>query len=444
MGWFTIMALLVALAACQPLIEPALPSAAAPTPTAEQSVTPDAGDPELSAASGLDPGQIALDTQGLPYPWQANAVAGAPYDNSQPPGPMGLPDHIQVNFGTLDPAQVQPTDPILYIVPVVAYQELWETAGNETVTQRIDAIYRQTVTNPTPPPTAGLPALPMERVAGVNDIAVQVDTATLSTSSASKNGFRFVGRFEQSPNPVTNSTLQYIYQGFTNDGKYLVLFFYPPAATTHLPNTAAEVPQTEINQVNRDPASYLATKAAELNRLPTDAWQPDLAVLDALVRSLTIANMPPTGIEGLVWQLVGEYDLVQETPLHNTSGYTISFLPDGQFAFQADCNSGSGVYEANGGMLGSLRILLDPLTPSDCGPDSLSNELIGTLQSAQNYKVRPGGQMLELVRPAGGGSLLFTPVGPADAAPSPAPTPASAIAAKQTGFWLPAFVSARS
>jgi hypothetical protein len=107
---------------------------------------------------------------------------------------------------------------------------------------------------------------------------------------------------------------------------------------------------------------------------------------------------------------VGRYDGVEETPVEDTAGYTISFLPANQFAFQADCNNGSGVYEADGGMIGSLRITLSPLTPADCGPASLSNELIGTLQSAQNYKVRPGGQLLELVRPAGGGSLLFAPV----------------------------------
>lgn len=160
------------------------------------------------------------------------------------------------------------------------------------------------VTNPNPPPTAGLPALLMERVVGVNDIAVQVGKTTPSVSSASKSGFRFVGRFAQSPNPLINSEMHYICQGFTNDGKYLVLFFYPPVATIYLANTAAEAPQTEIDQVNHDPVSYLAAKADELNRLPTDAWPPDLAVLDALVSSVTIRNMPSTGIEGKVWQWV--------------------------------------------------------------------------------------------------------------------------------------------
>jgi heat shock protein HslJ len=47
------------------------------------------GGEETTATIGLSPEQITLDTQGLPYPWQANVVAATPYDNSQAPGPMG-------------------------------------------------------------------------------------------------------------------------------------------------------------------------------------------------------------------------------------------------------------------------------------------------------------------------------------------------------------------
>lgn len=56
-------------------------------------------------------------------------------------------------------------------------------------------------------------------------LAVQVSAVPTNEASASKNGYRFVGRFMQDANPVTNQGLQYIYQGFTNDGEYLVSFF---------------------------------------------------------------------------------------------------------------------------------------------------------------------------------------------------------------------------
>ncbi len=410
------IATLAVLAACVSPTVPTPPSASTVAPVA--TVSPADDDANVVADLGIHPDQIGLDTQGLPYAWQANAVAGTPYDASQPPGPMGLPDHIQINFGGTDPTQVQPQDPILYIIPVTPYQELWETAGSTSVTDMVNAIYRQMVTNPNPAPISGLPVLPYEQAVGVNDIAVQVARPVPTDVSAGKDGYRFVGRFEQSPNPVVNNGMRYIHQGFTNDGKYLVLFFYPPVTTAQLPDSAAEVPQTEMDQVNTDPSTYLTAKAAELNALPASAWEPDLATLDALVSSLTISNMTPNGLEGQVWQLAGTYDGQQETPLENTTGYTVTFL-NGELTYQADCNSGQGVYTiSDGGMVGNLRSDLGEVTLTECGPGSYSNELVGTLQSAQNYKVRPGGQMLELVRPAGGGSLLFSTVGPSEGAPT--------------------------
>ncbi|MCA9875196.1 MAG: META domain-containing protein [Anaerolineales bacterium] len=381
------------------------------------SPTPQSDDAEITASIGLSPRQISLDTQGLPYPWQANTVLGTPYDASQPPGPTGLPDHIEINFGTMDPANRQPTDPIMYIIPVNAYRQLWDDAGNEAVSKMVEAIYQKTVALPYPPQTSGLPALPFEMVVGTNDIAAQVGRTTPTDISASQSGFRFYGRFAQSPNPVTNQDMQYVYQGFTNDGKYLVLFFYPPVTTSYLPATAADVPQSETDAMMADMTGYLNAKAEELNALPTSDWDPDLSTLDALVASLSIVNMPPTGLQGQVWRWVAESDGYEETPVTFESDYTVTFLPDGRLAFQADCNSGTGVYDASGGMVGSLATELGAMTMAACSPDSRSDDLIGTLQSAQNYKVRPGGALMELVRPAGGGSLIFTAVGAAETAP---------------------------
>jgi len=421
--WTFILALWL-LAACssEPEPTPVAPPPAIVTVEATATAVPAASatsqptDSDTAARIGLNPAQISLDTQGLPYAWQANVVPGTPYDASQPPGPMGLPDHIQVNFGTMDPANRQPTDPVMYIIPVDAYRQLWEDAGSESVSSMIDAIYEKTVALPYPPETGGMPALPFEVVVGVNDIAAQVGNTTPTDISASESGFRFWGRFAQSLNPVSNQDMQYVYQGFTNDGKYLVAFFYPPVTTSELPASGADVPQAETDAMMADMTGYLNTQATKLNALPTDAWQPDLATLDALVASLGIVNMPSAGIEGHVWQWVAESDGHQETPAPSGGGYLVTFYADGRLAFQADCNTGSGVYEASGGMVGSLATELGAITLADCGPDSRSDDLIGALQSAQNYRVHPGGAMMELVQPSGGGSLIFTVVGPADEA----------------------------
>jgi heat shock protein HslJ len=376
---------------------------------------------------GIAPQDISLDTQGLPYSWQANVVAATPYDASQPPGPMGLPEHIQINFGVTNPADKRPGDPVMYIIPVDAYRELWAQAGNDAVARTIDEIFRLTVALQAPPPSMGLPALPFEEIGGVNDLAAQIGRASVTDLSATKNGFRFVGRWMQSPNPVVNGDLRYVYQGFTNDGRYLVSFFYP-VTTTALPNSAGDVPAQEFEQLESDPIAYLQSKADALNALAPSAWMPDLTVLDALVGSLQIANMTANGLQGNVWRPLAMTSAPggPETPITEPQKYSVTYYSDGTLAFMADCIGGIGTYTVSGGMLGGIRSYPGPATADACGSGSFADEFVATLASAQNYRLLPGGSRMELIRPAGGGSLFFEWVGPAASTPAPPialPTP---------------------
>jgi len=223
----------VLLAACvpvpapaQPTQAPAQPPTAVPQAAAKPTAAPAPTAATSSSAGMIQPQQVSIDTQGLPYSWQANLVPATPYDASQPPGPMGLPQHIEINFGVTDPSKKQPGDPIMYIIPVDAYRQMWDSAGNPYVTNMISKVYTWTVALQSPPPTSGLPALPPEKIAGFNDVAVQIGRAKSDLESASRSGYRFVGRWAQDANPVTAETrLWYTYQGFTNDSKYLVSFF---------------------------------------------------------------------------------------------------------------------------------------------------------------------------------------------------------------------------
>ena len=209
--------------------------------------------PSESSANMIQPQQVSIDTQGLPYAWQANLVPATPYDASQPPGPMGLPEHIEINFGVTDPADKQPGDPVMYIIPVTAYEQMWDAAGNPSVTATITKIYSSTVALQSPPPTSGMPALPPEQITGYNDLAVQIGRVQSEVDSASRSGYRFVGRWAQDANPVTaESRLWYTYQGFTNDGQYLVNFFYP-VTTAKLPKQA-DMTDGGMGQVQHRPA----------------------------------------------------------------------------------------------------------------------------------------------------------------------------------------------
>jgi uncharacterized lipoprotein YbaY/heat shock protein HslJ len=362
----------------------------------------------------IEPSQIGLDTQDLPYSWQANIVPGTPYDESKPPGPMGMPEHVQINFSVTDPADKAPGDPVMYIIPIDAYRQLWEAAGNQSVTRMIDRIYQRTVALPAPPPASVYPALPYEEIgAGVNDLAVQLDRAASADESASKDGFRFLGRWKQDPNPVINGDLRYIYQGFTNDARYLVAFFYP-VTTSALPDSVDDVTPEERRDVATNIGGYLQGKAETLNDLSGSDWEPDLAQLDALVGSLTIAGTPASGIYDKVWQLAAwAPDAVNEDTLADTENYTLTFRPDGTLEFQADCNTGTATYTMTGAVTGGVRIELGPTTLAECGPDSLADDMLNLLEATQDYRVRPGGDRLELLMPAGGPIYMFDSVGSA-------------------------------
>jgi hypothetical protein len=194
-------------------------------------------------------------------------------------------------FGVSDPVDREPLTPVMYLIPVDAYQEMWEAAGNDSVSNTINAIREIAFTMDRPADSSGLPALPWEEVSGVNDLAVQFDRAVpagqANETSATQNGYRFIGRWAQDANPVTNENLRYVYQGFTNDGKYLVSFWYPVTSSQIADEPSAEA----IEQVNNDVNAYLTSEAEWLDALATTDWEPDLATLDALVASLEIDGM---------------------------------------------------------------------------------------------------------------------------------------------------------
>ena len=412
----------------------AAPTTAPPTPTTEPTTAPDTptpaptitvpatptpttpGTPTVEAGTfAIPPDQISLDTQGLTDPWQAVIVPATPYDESMPPGPMGLPTHIEILFGVTDPAQVRPGDPVMYIIPVNPYRMMWNDAGNDSVTRTIQEIQRLNFVLTSPAPTSGFPALPFEQVgAGYNDLAVQVGRAVpqnvLNTTSATQDGYRFVGRWAQDANPVTNLGLRYVYQGFTNDGVYLVSFWWP-VSTAALPDDVGEVPAEQMEAFSTDFSTYINSAAEALNSLSADQWDPDLATLDALVASLEIEGLTPSGLLDKTWEWTegpvqpGSSEIV-EVP--EPEKYQVAYASDGTITYLADCASGSSSYDLNnGGMTGGMLVEPGSLAEPDCGSDSLAAGFVNALAAAQSYGVWAGGNQMQLILPAGGGILFL-------------------------------------
>ncbi len=243
-----------------------------------------------SGANPLGPDTILIDTMGLPYAYQANLIPATPYDDSQPPGSMGLPEHVQVNFGVTDPADVQFGDPIIYIVPTEAYKQLWDDAGNTSVSDRLAQLENILAERPDLA-TARIPVLPFEafQVMGAGNLGVVAQAEYLDMPWGS--GIRFVAVPMQGVDVILNRNVVYIEQGLTADGKYLVSFFYPPIATSALPNSVEEVPQEEFEQVNSgDWATYRQEKEDLLNNLSASDWDPSLATLDDVIGSLQFGD----------------------------------------------------------------------------------------------------------------------------------------------------------
>lgn len=386
-----------------------IPVEATSTPV-PQAAPAQPADPALIAAIGIDPAQVSLNTQGLPLIWRANAVPATPYTLSEVGGSTGLPAHIQINFNNLDPAARQPGDPVIFLIPAHAYQELWNQASDLAVTATMGQILDKSYALPNPPPLRNLPALPNEVVqGGRQDFATQVSNIGSNASSASRNGFRFVGRFADESTPVTNEEMQYVYQGFTNDGEYLVAAFFPNVTNASLPATVDGVSAEDLAAFDAGQDAALAATAIRLANEETSAWTPDVALFDSIIASLNVPGVPQNALAGESWSLLTIGDAVA------TNGDNIvTFNANGTLNVIADCNVASGQYVATGGVTGSLAVTLGPTTLVACAEGSLSDAFLAALQDAQTYNARPGDAVLIIEGGAGSPRMTFAPLGAPD------------------------------
>ena len=365
----------------------------------------------------ITPEQINLDSQGLGTTWEAFVIPETPYDQSQPPGPKGMPEHIEIRFGGANPDNNQPLGPVMYVIPVNAYRAMWDQAGNATVSNNIESI-QDVGFNLSLAEINGLATLPVEEIPGPNDLAVQLGRAVpfgqVNEISATQTGYRFVGRWAQDANPVTDQNLYYVYQGYTNDGYYLVSFWYPVSSPEIADDMSGVSPET-MEQFNNDYSGYMVAETERLNGLGTDAWAPDLAVLDTVVASLEIEEMPSAGLQGKTWLWTqgpsqpGSSELVE---IADPTLYQVTYGQENTLAgtvqVAADCNLASLPYEINQtGQSGGMLAQPGPVTLAFCGEESYSEGFIYSIQASQDYRVLAGGDRLELVLPAGGGTLTL-------------------------------------
>jgi uncharacterized lipoprotein YbaY/heat shock protein HslJ len=369
-----------------------------PSRDLEVLVEPVGGPP--TGGIGIDPASISLDTMGLPYSWQANLVPAAPYDTSQPSGPMGLPEHIQINFGVTSPSDRQPGDPVIYIIPVEAYLKMYQENGDQSVSSTVDMQLEMLFDPPEGLPKDSMPVLPFEEAVGYNDLAVQGNYL----DSGMVRGLRFVGRFAQDANAVTNEGLRYIFQGYAGEvSEYLIAFFYP-VTTEALPSSMEEVPANEQASVTEDSELYLDEKGEMLNSLAESDWEPALSLLDSVIGSLTFETSPSEGdLLGRWYWLRSTYNNDTELIVDVPSRYTVEFKADGTLDIRADCNQLTWIYTRDSN---SLTINASGTTTlAECPLGSLDQEFLKDLGEVASYVMHEGNLVLNIR--ADVGNMIF-------------------------------------
>jgi len=104
----------------------------------------------------------------------------------------------------------------------------------------------------------------------------------------SGGGVRYLTLLAQYYAPINNHDLFYTYQGVTNDGKYWVSAILP-INNPILPDNGDTPPGGQTwDQFTNNYSSYIADLTVQLNSQASGNYTPSLAMLDALVSSITV------------------------------------------------------------------------------------------------------------------------------------------------------------
>lgn len=112
------------------------------------------------------------------------------------------------------------------------------------------------------------------------------------------------------------------------------------------------------------------------------------------------------GLTDTVWQWVRFEDTAGINDIHvdSPTSYTIQFMADGTYGFQADCNSGNGSYTH-----GDSGLAMDPgpVTLAACGDESLGDKFVRLLGDVATYVFDGDGNLVMNLK-MDAGNMVFT------------------------------------
>jgi hypothetical protein len=106
------------------------------------------------------------------------------------------------------------------------------------------------------------------------------------------SGYRMLTQYGQAFSPVNNRDLFYHFEGLTSDGKYYIIAILPVTApflsADSAPNSPLPADGILFDFNTTDPVAYFDAITQKLNNTASDRFSPSLAMLDALVQSLSV------------------------------------------------------------------------------------------------------------------------------------------------------------
>lgn len=340
-----------------------------------------------------------IDATGYEAQAMAAVVQPVPYDTTVPPSGQGEPKHFRWTFGE----EIEPAVSYVSVYPVASYQAIWEEEGDPAVSAtlaQLATLLSDQPANPAPP----LPVLPQG--SATNDFAAQVAYLDLPGGGS---GMRFIGRFVQDVSPIENFQLRYIFQGLTEDGQTLVVASIPVTATA-LPAEPQSMNGDEYNEFAANYESYLTETTATLNGLAATDFTPNLAVLDALLQSVTPeASTNPLSPDSLANMGYSSELAADGIALLANGAYTESIAPDSAaeieiqllpapiaYGMLADQDSAVVLLAEDGGGSGTFIVLAVAQAP-DSTPVNVANAPLGDRVQVQSLAIADNQIIVEML-----------------------------------------------
>ncbi len=206
--------------------------------------------------------------------------AGTPTDApDQPGGP--IPPNTQFTFsGTVTaPGAYTIGIDTLNVFPVAGFAQY---PADSQVNRELASLQTLLADQPDLAGVTSLPYLPL----ATGGFAFISRAEYLSTDTIT--GVRYLTSIRQDVGPTLDGQVQYVFQGITHDGQYVVSMRYF-VLTGVLPTE--QDPNLNYDEFAANYETYIADIATQLDGLDAAAFTPSLTALDAVVQSVTVGGM---------------------------------------------------------------------------------------------------------------------------------------------------------